>query len=184
MNSLRKRIIILNLIVFALAALVIVFVWHNLAQTDARKLAPAARLDLPFPEFQLTNLLTGKTHNQLPVNRPVLVNVWATWCPSCYVEHPYLMTLAEQGVALVGLNYKDDREQAQLFLAQRGNPYQMVLFDADGHLALDLGVTGAPETYFVDANAVIRYRHIGVIDENNWYNDLQARYFALSASSQ
>ena len=109
----------------------------------------------------------------------VLVNVWATWCISCRVEHPYLQLLADQGVAIYGINYKDEDEAARRWLADLGDPYRANIVDTTGSLGLDLGVYGAPETYFVDAAGVIRYRHVGVIDERIWRSRLEPIYQEL-----
>jgi len=97
-----------------------------------------------------------------------LVNIWATWCVSCRVEHPYLNKLAESGVRIVGLNYKDDTVAAQQWLTDLGNPYQWNIVDKDGRLGVDLGVFGAPETYVLDKQGVIRYKHVGVVDQRVW----------------
>ena len=86
--------------------------------------------------------------------------MWATWCPTCYAEHKYLNELAGKGVKIIGMNYKDDRNKAVGWLNDLGNPYLISLFDGSGMLGLDLGVYGAPETFIIDANGVIRYRHV------------------------
>ena len=87
-----------------------------------------------------------------------------------------LNQLAEQGVKIVGLNYKDTRPAAQKWLAERGDPYWLNLFDPQGHLGFDLGVYGAPETYLVDAQGIVRYRRVGVVDERNWEGELGELY--------
>lgn len=100
--------------------------------------------------------------------KPFLVNVWATWCVSCRAEHEYLNQLASGGINVVGLNYKDDRADAQRWLDQLGDPYSVVLVDDEGTYGLELGVYGAPETYFVDSEGVVRYRHVGVMNQKVW----------------
>ncbi len=97
----------------------------------------------------------------LTQGKPVLLNVWATWCPTCRAEHQYLNQLSAQGIRVVGMNYKDDRQKAISWLKELGNPYALSLFDGDGMLGLDLGVYGAPETFLIDGNGIIRYRHAG-----------------------
>ncbi|WP_371333222.1 DsbE family thiol:disulfide interchange protein [Hahella sp. CCB-MM4] len=145
-----------------------------------------ARKDKPMPEFALPDLHDTQrflTQNDLK-GKPMLLNVWATWCPSCRVEHPYLLKLArENGVKLVGLNYKDDRDAALEWLDKLDNPYAFVLFDAEGKLGLDLGVYGAPETYVIDANGIIRYRHVGVVNEKVWKEILEPLLQTPGASS-
>ncbi len=131
---------------------------------------PSALLNKPFPDFKLTELSTHKMLSKANiVGKPVLINVWATWCPSCREEHQQLLTIAKQHkIDLIGLNYKDDRTLAVQWLQQLGNPYQFVIYDEKGMLGLDLGVYGAPETYLLDAQGIIRHRHVGVITEQDW----------------
>ena len=131
---------------------------------------PSARVGQVLPEFSLSNLRDESemlTVDSLP-GTPYLLNVWATWCVSCRVEHAYLNELAELGVVIVGLNYKDERDAAIKWLARLGDPYKINLFDENGSLGLDLGVYGAPETYVIDGDGVVRYRHVGVMDEKVW----------------
>jgi cytochrome c biogenesis protein CcmG/thiol:disulfide interchange protein DsbE len=97
-----------------------------------------------------------------------LLNVWATWCVACREEHPFLEVLAEEGVRIVGLYYRDAPESADEWLAAKGNPYVINLLDMRGLLADKLPVRGAPETYFVDRRGVIVYKHSGVISAENW----------------
>jgi cytochrome c biogenesis protein CcmG/thiol:disulfide interchange protein DsbE len=91
-----------------------------------------------------------------------LLNVWASWCVSCRDEHPVLVELSKKGVLpILGLNYKDKGEDAQRWLKQFGNPYQLSAVDADGRIGIDYGVYGVPETYLIDTEGVIRYKQIG-----------------------
>lgn len=146
-----------------------IFLWKGLS-IDPREL-PSALLDKPFPEFSLPALETPErvlTTKDF-VGRPVLVNVWATWCPSCRQEHEQLLAIAASGqIPIIGLNYKDERASAMSWLQQLGNPYQFNIYDQDGMLGLDLGVYGAPETYLLDAQGVIRHRHVGVVTAQTW----------------
>ena len=114
----------------------------------------------------------------------VLVNVWATWCFACRIEHPMLNELSAKGVKIIGLNYKDQRAQAKAWLAERGNPYQFNIFDAQGQLGIDLGVYGAPETFLVDASGIVRHRRVGVVDERVWNTEFRALYEQLNGSDQ
>ena len=111
--------------------------------------------------------------------KPALVNVWATWCVSCKVEHPVLNKLAQQGVVIYGVNYKDVNADALKWLAEFHNPYQMDIRDEQGTLGLDLGVYGAPETFFIDAKGIIRDKYVGVIDETVWREKLAPVYQGL-----
>lgn len=136
---------------------------------------PSALLDKPVPEFQLRSLQQpDKTLTRADLlGQKMLLNVWATWCPSCRVEHPWLLKLArEQGVRIVGLNYKDERNAALAWLQRFENPYVFNIYDVEGRLGLDLGVYGAPETFVVDSAGIIRFKHVGVINETVWQETL------------
>ncbi len=90
------------------------------------------------------------------------MNIWATWCPPCREEHPILVNLArEENIVFLGLNLKDDETAALKWLEDLGNPYQLNLADKEGLAVIDLGVYGAPETFIVDKNGIIKYKHIG-----------------------
>lgn len=130
---------------------------------------PSPLINQPVPAFSLSELSSSKILTADDLRGQVyLLNVWATWCISCKMEHPYLLNLAKQGVKIIGINYKDDSEQAKKWLDELGNPYVWNLVDQRGNLGLDLGVFGAPETFIVDKNGIIRYKHVGVIDERVW----------------
>ena len=133
----------------------------------------------PLPEFNLLTLdsnLEDSVTNEELVGEPFLMNVWATWCASCLIEHPYLFQLFQSGIPIVGINYKDDPSAAIKWLEKYKNPYAVTVVDETGRLGFDLGVTGAPETFVVDASGVIVYRHIGVVDERVW-NEHFLAYF-------
>ncbi len=169
----------LPLILFALLAL---FLARGL-ELDPKEL-PSALIDQPFPEFTLPKLGDDvQLVREDVLGKPALFNVWATWCISCRVEHPYLQTLAEQGVAIYGINYKDDDAAALQWLGDLGDPYNASIVDRSGSQGLDLGVYGAPETYFVDAAGTVRYRHVGVIDERIWRTRLAPIYEELSGAA-
>jgi len=144
---------------------------------------PSALIDRPLPAFSLPTLAADDGRRSVSqedlAGRPLLLNVWATWCISCRVEHPYLQELASEGVPIYGLNYKDDTVEARRWLDDLGDPYIVNIVDAEGSLGLDLGVYGAPETFFIDARGVIRYRHVGVIDARLWRTRLQPIYEEL-----
>ena len=138
---------------------------------------PAARLGQSFPPFTQRELISGnELTEQALLPGPALVNVWATWCYSCRVEHPYLLELAQRGVPIFGLNYKDDSVKARDWLVQLGDPYRLNIVDEEGSLGLDLGVYGAPETYVIDEVGQIVHRHVGVLDASVFARDFQ-RWF-------
>lgn len=143
---------------------------------------PSALIGKPLPEFNLPTLRQPDRSLARAdlVGKKILLNVWGSWCPSCRAEHPWLMKLAnEQGIAIYGLNYKDDRDKALVWLERYKDPYVLNIFDTLGRLGLDLGVTGAPETFMIDADGIIRYRHVGVVDQRVWENKLQALWESL-----
>jgi cytochrome c biogenesis protein CcmG/thiol:disulfide interchange protein DsbE len=147
---------------------------------------PSALVGEPFPAFNLPSLEDeqGTLTEQDLKGDVLLVNVWATWCFACRIEHPMLNELSQQGVKIVGLNYKDQRAGAKAWLVERGNPYQFNIFDAQGSLGIDLGVYGAPETYLVDAEGIIRHRRVGVVDERVWNAEFRALYKQLTGAKQ
>lgn len=140
---------------------------------------PSALIGKPVPSFSLPSLedpekaLTEKDFQ----GSPYLLNVWATWCPSCKVEHPYLLKLAQMGIPIVGLNYRDDSADAIALLKSLKDPYIANIADEEGRLGLDLGVYGAPETFVVDAQGIIQYRLAGVITEELWTSEIAPIFF-------
>ena len=142
---------------------------------------PSALVGEQFPAFVLPSL--GNQQQMLTErdldSKVVLVNVWATWCFACRIEHPMLNQLAAEGVNIIGLNYKDKNDQALQWLEKKGNPYLFNIVDAQGSLGFDLGVTGAPETYLVDASGTIRYRRVGVVDQRVWDDEIKDLYQQL-----
>ena len=127
-------------------------------------------LERPVPAFELPLLSDTSrimTNDNLP-DQPFLMNIWGSWCPTCIIEHPFLMKLEERGVNLVGVNYKDDIGDALGYLNKGGDPFSMSIQDLSGQFALDLGLTGAPETFVVDGEGIIRQHIIGEVNESNW----------------
>ncbi|HEY3487429.1 MAG TPA: DsbE family thiol:disulfide interchange protein [Gammaproteobacteria bacterium] len=141
----------------------------------------------PLPEFSLP--LLNEPQNTIGIRdlrgTVYLLNVWASWCEACRVEHPLLMQLAAQRVLpIYGLNYRDQRENALRWLERFGNPYEMVAFDERGDVGIDLGVYGAPETYLVDRNGIVVYKHIGPITPKIWEKILHPRIVELQAHKE
>ena len=134
---------------------------------------PSALIGQPVPEFQLTDLNTGQplSREQLP-QQPFLLNVWASWCITCQVEHPYLTQLSQR-MPVVGLNYKDTETAARNWLQKLGDPYAVQIFDPTGRLGLDLGVAGAPETFLVDGSGVIHARIQGEVNQRVFERQIQ-----------
>lgn len=127
---------------------------------------PSPLIGKPAPAFELPLLAApDKTFSQKDMAGQVwILNVWASWCPPCLVEHPVITKLAQSGIApVIGLNYKDTREDALPWLKRNGDPYRLSVFDAAGRIGIDYGVYGVPETYVIDRQGVIRYKHIGPV---------------------
>ncbi len=159
-----KRVLVFALPLLAFLALAVLFLSRIGENSDA---LPTALAGKPLPAFSLPSL-DGGTVTQADLKGPLLLNVWGTWCPSCYDEHPYLLELARQGVVIVGLNYKDEVPAARDFLVRLGSPYRQVIVDAEGTLGLDLGVYGAPETFVIDAQGRVLHRVTGVVTPENF----------------
>lgn len=132
------------------------------------KLVPSPYIGKPAPEFSAPDLLTGATVSRASLlGKPYLLNVWASWCVSCQLEHPILNAYSQQpgAIAIIGLNYKEtDADSGKLWLARFGNPYTQIASDPEGRIGLDFGVYGAPETFFVDAKGIVRYKHVGELN--------------------
>ena len=142
-------------------------------------------LERPVPAFELPLLSDTSrimTNENLP-DKPFLMNIWGSWCPTCIIEHPFLMQLEERGVNLVGVNYKDDIGDALGYLNRGGDPFSMSIQDLSGQFALDLGLTGAPETFVVDGNGIIRQHIIGEINESNWQSRITPCLMVLNESN-
>ncbi|WP_347252146.1 DsbE family thiol:disulfide interchange protein [Legionella sp.] len=171
-----------RLIPLTIFALLIVFFWRGLS-LEPRKL-PSVQLGKSLPAFQLPALEEGKLFTpDVMKGRVVLLNVWASWCEACVEEQVFLMRLARQSVPIYGLNYKDNTQNAQRWLNEWGNPYQAVGEDKEGRVAIDLGVYGAPETFLIDKKGVIRYRHIGILNEEAWKSDFLPRIKQLQGEA-
>ncbi|MGH1441388.1 MAG: DsbE family thiol:disulfide interchange protein [Cellvibrionaceae bacterium] len=146
------------------------FFWRGLFLDPTA--VPSALIDKTFPDFSLPRLqdesqVTTKTDL---LGEVTLVNIWATWCIACKVEHPYLNELKAKGVRIVGVNLKDESPAARQWLNDLGNPYQWNIVDKNGNLWVNMGATGAPETYLLDKQGTIRLRHTGVLDQRVWDN--------------
>lgn len=150
------------LVPLGIFGVIVAFLWVGLGRNPNE--VPSPLIDKPAPAFQLPQLedpeavispadMRGKVW---------LFNVWASWCTSCRIEHPLLVELARQQIVPVyGLNYKDERKAARQWLQRLGNPYVHSAFDKNGKVGIDYGVYGVPETYLIDKQGVIRYKHIG-----------------------
>ncbi|QDD88774.1 DsbE family thiol:disulfide interchange protein [Pseudomonas oryzihabitans] len=174
----RRLLLCLPLLAFLVLA---GFLYRGLYRDP--QVLPSALVGQPFPAFSLPGVLDEQLiSRQDLLGRPALVNVWGTWCVACREEHPLLNRLKAQGVVIHGVNYKDDNASARRWLAKFHDPYRLDIRDDEGRLGLDLGVYGAPETFLIDAQGIVRYRHVGVVDQRVWDEELGPRYQALVAA--
>lgn len=151
------------LVVFVVLSL---FLWKGL-QLNPNDV-PSPLVNKPAPQFDLPLLSDPAAHIKRDemLGQVWLLNVWASWCVSCRQEHPVLMRLARQNIVpIYGLNYKDEREAGINWLNDFGNPYVASGFDANGRVGVDYGVYGVPETYVIDKQGVIRYKHTGPVSD-------------------
>ena len=141
---------------------------------DPRRI-PSPLIGKSLPAFSLTTVAdpTRKVSRDDLHGRVYLLSVWASWCVACREEHPLLNELtSRKAVTIIGLNYKDKREDALRWLGALGNPYELSLSDQDGRLGIDLGVYGVPETFVIDKQGVIRYKQIGPMTPEVWEQKL------------
>lgn len=170
-----KKFIIPIVLIAALGGLLIYALFLMQAGRYSPRDIPSPLVGKSLPHFSLPALHQPKktiTPESLK-GRVYLLNVWASWCVACREEHPVLVELSKQkAVPIIGLNYKDKRDDALGWLKQFGDPYEQSLVDADGRVGIDLGVYGVPETFVIDKAGVIRYKQIGPITEQVWSEKL------------
>ncbi|MGH8105136.1 MAG: DsbE family thiol:disulfide interchange protein [Arenimonas sp.] len=148
----------------ALALLLFIGVRMNSGKDNSA--IPSPLIGKSAPQFALPVLNTsGKIVKTDDLKgQAYLLNVWGSWCPECQVEHPVITKLAATGkIRVIGYNYKDETDAANAWLKQFGNPYDLILVDEPGRAALDWGIYGAPETFLVDADGIVRWKHVGPI---------------------
>ena len=145
---------------------------------------PSPLIGKPAPEFNLPLLIRdGSFSNKDLIGHVTLVNVWASWCFACRQEHEAVKFLSSKGIRVVGLNYKDESDDAKKWLSRLGNPYQSIFVDYDGRVAIDWGVYGAPETFLVDQQGIIRHKVIGPLSDQNKFDALMAEMKKLDNGS-
>lgn len=134
-------------------------------------------IDKATPTFALASLADGGDSGLSSEDlkgEPLLLNVFASWCPACRVEHPFLMRLANnREFKIVGIDWKDNRQKGQRWLAEYQSPYTQIGFDESGRVGIDFGVTGVPETFIIDRDGRVRYRHAGPLTEEVWRDVLK-----------
>lgn len=161
----------------------LVLAYFGFSLNDPHQL-PSALVGKPFPDFQ-SRTLDGKAVERTDlVGEVVLVNVWATWCPTCKAEHDELMRIyRETGLKIVGVNYKDDPVAAQAWLDRYGDPYAYNIVDPDGRIGVELGVYGAPETFLVSPSGEIVYKRVGDVNRRIYEQEIEPRVARMRQSS-
>ena len=171
-----------GLIPLALFAGLAIFLAIGLTRDPS--ILPSELIDRPLPEFEVETLAGATVTTDDLKGEVALLNVFGSWCVACLAEHPLFMELdAQPDFILIGVNWRDTREKANQWLARHGDPYDQILFDPDSRLAIDLGVTGAPETFVIDATGNIRYKHTGIVTQDVWENRLRPLMQDLRAES-
>lgn len=169
------------LIPLAIFIVLVVFLAIGLGR-DPREV-PSPLINKPAPAFQLAQLKDpSKTFSSAEMRGKVwLLNVWASWCLACREEHSLLLELSRSNpVPIYGFNYKDRREDATLWLNELGDPYVLSVSDLDGRIAIDYGVYGAPETFLIDREGVIRFKHVGPLTRDVWNKKVQPLLLQLN----
>jgi len=166
----RRLVVLLPLLFFAVLAGVFV-----LGLNRDPSLIPSVLINKPLPSFALpavragdSGLASGDFRGQ-----PMLLNMFASWCVSCRVEHPLLLDLRARGVPIAGIDWEDDAAAGAKYLKENGDPYARVGLDGSGRTGIDLGITGVPETFVVDRHGRVRYKQIGPIETADWENTIK-----------
>ena len=167
----KKHFLIIPFIVFFF--ILAIFFYLLIIERNPSEI-PSALIKKKVPVFEAASLLEKQDFISTKEfgNETTIVNFFATWCLPCRKEHIYLKRLSnEKEIKIIGINYKDDPKQAIQWLKELGDPYSNVAIDSNGHIAIDWGVYGIPETFIVNANNIILYRHVGPITKED-YDDL------------
>ena len=154
------------LIPFILFVCVVGFLGFGLRLDSTLVPSPLVGKEAPTFELPILHLDSASFGPEQLRGKAWLLNVWASWCVACHDEHPILVDLANRGVMIIGLNYKDKSEDATKWLLDYGNPYLLTAVDQVGEVAIDWGVYGVPETFLIDSAGVIRFKHIGPLTPN------------------
>ena len=163
---------------------VILVVFLGIGLTRDPSLIPTEMINRDMPAFELTELHdeTQRVTDANLIGEPALVNVFGSWCVACLQEHPTLMQLKQDDtVRIVGVNWRDSREDAINWLRRHGDPYETIIFDGESDLAIEMGVTGAPETFIIDRTGRIRFKQIGPITPDVWLDTIRPVLDALAA---
>ena len=173
----KKQLLIFPSIIFFF--ILLVFFYLLIIDRDPTEL-PSVLIEKKVPRFEAESLLDNKKFISTEEfgNKTVIVNFFATWCKPCREEHPYIKRLSNaKGIKIIGINYKDNPQRTIKWLKELGNPYSNIAIDSNGQIGIDWGVYGLPETFIVNAEGIIKYRHVGPITKkvyNNFYSKVIA----------
>ena len=173
----KKQLLIFPSIVFFF--ILLVFFYLLIIDRDPTEL-PSVLIEKKVPRFESQSLLNDKKFISTEEfgNKITIVNFFATWCKPCRDEHPYIKRLSNtKGIKIIGINYKDNSQLTIKWLKELGNPYSNIAVDSKGQIGIDWGVYGIPETFIVNAEGIIKYRHVGPITKkayNNFYSKVIA----------
>jgi len=174
---------LLPLGLFVLLAVVLA---TGIRNSPEKGLIASPLLGRPAPQFSLPSLTdpARQVSSAQLKGHWYLFNVWGTWCRECRAEHEMLLAVSHSGVVpLIGLDWKDSDEDARTWLTQLGNPYQAVAIDRNGRTAIDWGVYGAPETFLVNPQGIVVYKHIGALTTDAWTHQILPRVTASASRS-
>lgn len=177
----KRLLFILPVVLFAGLAIVFGF---GLTRDPSR--LPSVLIDRPLPAFDLPPVAEGvpALASARLTGEPALLNLFASWCVPCRVEHPLFLRLAEEGVPIHGIDWKEPAAAGAAYLTQYGNPFRSVGSDPSGRAGIDLGISGVPETFVVDAAGRVRYRHVGPITAADWNGTLKPLLAKLKAEER
>ena len=174
----RRLVVLIPVAVFAALVGVMASLLTDTERNDNLARLPSALIDKPAPGFALPQVdpsVPGGFATENLKGQVSVINVFASWCVPCLAEHPHITRIAEAGVPVYGINHRDRPEDAVNWLRRHGNPYTAVGADADARVSLEWGVTGVPETFIVDANGIIVYKHVGPVTQDTLENRIMPK---------